>query len=108
MVVTPRLNDSEKQTAKIIAMVVRNALEDFHCAHLTDEQMKELNPIIRNGIATALHMLANMGIDDAARKAFDFTAMSVPRYWEDPVLMDDYVQLHKMRPKPKRKKPRRK
>jgi len=35
-------------------MVVRNATEEFHAEHLTDEQMRELNPIIRNAIYTAL------------------------------------------------------
>jgi len=30
-------------------------MEDFHCRHLSDEQMAELNPIIRNAIYTALY-----------------------------------------------------
>ena len=34
--------------AMYIASVVRNAMEDFHGRHLSDEQMKELNPIVRN------------------------------------------------------------
>lgn len=38
----------------LIAIAVRNEMEDFHCEHLTDSQMKELNPIIRNAIVTAL------------------------------------------------------
>jgi len=36
--------------AKYIAMVIRNAMEDFHCRHLSDEQMAELNPIIRDAV----------------------------------------------------------
>ena len=40
--------------AKYAAIVVRNAMEEFHCKHLSDEQMEELNPIIRNAIYTAL------------------------------------------------------
>jgi hypothetical protein len=32
--------------SKIIAMQVRNRMENFHCEHLNDDQMKELNPIV--------------------------------------------------------------
>ena len=32
----------EEEMAMYLAMVIRNALEDFHCRHLADEQMKEL------------------------------------------------------------------
>jgi ribosomal protein L37E len=40
--------------AKLIAMYVRNNIEDFHAEHLSDEQMRELNPLIRNAIYTAI------------------------------------------------------
>ena len=40
-------------------MVIRNAMEDFHCEHLTDDQMKDLNPIIRDAVCTALHAFNN-------------------------------------------------
>jgi len=33
--------------AKVLAMEVRNSMENCHVQHLTDEQMHELNPIIR-------------------------------------------------------------
>ena len=33
----------DQKLASYIAMVVRNAMEDFHCEHLTDDQMKQLN-----------------------------------------------------------------
>jgi hypothetical protein len=55
----------DQQLANFIAMVVRNAMEDFHCQHLTDDQMKELNPIIRNAICTALHAFNNYEKVDA-------------------------------------------
>jgi len=32
-----------QEFTKYVAIVVRNAMEDFHCKHLSDEQMKELN-----------------------------------------------------------------
>lgn len=41
--------------AKYIAIVVRNAMEEFHSKYLSDEQMRELNPIIRNAVYTALY-----------------------------------------------------
>jgi hypothetical protein len=42
----PDVDPETKMLACYIAMVVRNAMEDFHCQHLTDDQMKELNPIM--------------------------------------------------------------
>jgi hypothetical protein len=48
---------SLQQWTNIVAVNVRNRMENFHCQHLTDDQMKELNPIIRNAIYEALHGL---------------------------------------------------
>ena len=42
--------DNTTQVSLLIAKYIRNEMEDFHCKHLTDEQMKELNPIIRQAI----------------------------------------------------------
>jgi len=42
-----QLDDETARDATVIAMAVRNAMEDFHHKHLSDEQMAELNPIIR-------------------------------------------------------------
>jgi hypothetical protein len=36
---------SRQQHIMRLAMYVRNAIEDFHVKHLSDTQMKELNPI---------------------------------------------------------------
>lgn len=47
------LNDCNR-LAKSIAFHVRNAMEDFHVMYLSDEQMRELNPLIRNAIYTFL------------------------------------------------------
>ena len=55
----PDVAEEIQGVATYMAMVVRNAMEDFHCEHLTDDQMKELNPIIRNAICTALHAFTN-------------------------------------------------
>jgi hypothetical protein len=61
--------------AKYIAMVVRNAMEDLHCRRLSDEQMAELNPIIRNAIY-AYHSPRDSKI---AKGFVDFHLMSIPK-----------------------------
>jgi len=83
------MNDQE--TAMYIAMVVRNAMEDFHCTHLSDEQMAELNPLIRNAIYTALWALHESAGDTEpncflARAFVVHTRLRIPEYWELPEL----------------------
>ncbi len=76
--------------AKYIAMVVRNAMEDFHHQHLSDEQMAELNPIIRNAIYTAVYAFE---IRSEQSKAFvNFNLACIPKYWEDPVLLNAFKE----------------
>ncbi len=79
--------------ATYIAIVVRNAMEGFHCQHLSDRQMKELNPIIRNAICTALHAANLADSSSAAMRFIDYHNQSIPRYWEDPVLLDGFRQM---------------
>ena len=88
--------DVMKRYAQYIAMVVRNAMEDFHCEHLSDEQMKELNPIVRNAICTALNAFLNDENSDVNKKFVDFHVRSIPKYWERPVLIDNYLELWDM------------
>lgn len=87
-----KMSDVELQySAKCIAMVVRNAMEDFHVKYLSDAQMAEPNPIIRNGIYTTLHAMEHS--DDAGAKEFmDFTRKMIPSYWEPPQLLEDYLR----------------
>jgi hypothetical protein len=54
-----------KTMSLFIAVVIRNAMEDFHVKHLSDAQMRELNPIIRNAVFTAVH--ATRSIDWSLR-----------------------------------------
>lgn len=75
-----------KYFSKLIAMSVRNEMEDFHHHHLSDAQMKELNPLIRNGIYSALFAIANYNKNMNAKQHIDFQAMLLPSYWEDPEL----------------------
>jgi len=63
--------------AKLIAAAVRNNIEDFHIKYLSDAQMKELNPLIRNAIYSALIRL----YEDPDYATF--LAQYVPAYWED-------------------------
>ena len=76
-----------KTFAKYIAMVVRNAMEDFHCEHLSDKQMKELNPIIRNAIYTAIYAYETHKQSDLSKHFVDYHFMSIPKYWEEPELV---------------------
>jgi hypothetical protein len=89
----PRPVKEDQQLASYIAMVIRNAMEDFHCQHLTDDQMKELNPIIRNAICTALHAFNHYEKADAASRFVDYNFRMIPKYWEKPELLDGYVQM---------------
>ena len=78
--------------AKYIAIVIRNAMEDFHCEHLSDAQMKELNSIIRNAVCTALHAASRMDKSEAARRFVGFQTRCIPSYWEEPVLLQDFTE----------------
>lgn len=79
----------------LIAMTVRNEMEDFHCEHLSDAQMKELNPMIRNAIATALYAARNYSEDEASYEWVNFQFMLIPEYWEEPELTEDFRNLVK-------------
>ena len=76
-----------RQFVKYISIVVRNAMEDFHHAHLSDAQMKELNPIIRNAIYTAIYAFETC---ERSKKSEGFVRESmsmIPPYWEEPQLL---------------------
>ena len=76
-----------------IAIVVRNAMEDFHCQHLSDEQLRELNPFIRNAIYTALHAQEYRDGENAAASFVVHQQRMIPGYWEPPQLMESYVRM---------------
>ena len=82
-----------KSFAKYIAIVVRNAMEDFHCKHLSDKQMAELNPIIRNAIYTAIYASSAQRDSPLMRGFVDFHRMSIPKYWEEPELLPGFGDL---------------
>jgi hypothetical protein len=72
---------------KVIAMGIRNSMEDFHCKHLSDEQMAELNPIIRNSIYTTLFHIKEGQLGDAhSNMILSIQHEMIPSYWEEPEL----------------------
>lgn len=90
--------EETRRYALYVAMAVRNAMEDFHATHLSDAQMAELNPIIRNAICTALHATDTITSSQAARSFFEFTVQMIPASWEPPQLTESYrtlIELHR-------------
>lgn len=75
-----------KMRALYVAMVVRNTMEEFHCRHLSDEQMKELNPLIRDAVYNALYAYAHFETSPEARRFVQYHTDAVPSYWEMPRL----------------------
>jgi hypothetical protein len=85
-----RDSTDRRHLANVIAMVIRNAMQDFHVKHLSDGQMRGLNPIIRNAVYTALQALDDAPRSENARQFLGFHAAMIPSYWEPPELLDDY------------------
>lgn len=104
----PRLSKTDKDTAMLIAMYIRNEMEDFHCQHLSDAQMRELNPIIRNAIATAFYMLRSYGVDEVSTKTLNFQDMLIPKYWEEPQITESFLRFVKYLRKEQREKAKQK
>jgi hypothetical protein len=74
--------------AEVIAMTIRNAMEDIH-EHISDETMAKINPIVRNGALTALHAL--YADDPGTVDWVAFQRLIKPTYWETPELLPEYV-----------------
>lgn len=77
---------ARQQHALILAMYVRNAIEDFHVAHLSDAQMKELNPLIRQALFDIITFLETEDLqnDKKAQFSYSWLVESIPSYWEIP------------------------
>ena len=96
---------SHRSMAIYIAMVIRNAMEDFHVENLTDAQVRELNQLIRNAAYTALDSMHRAHTDKGAAAFLALTLRLIPGYWEEPELLSDYVaslKLHRVRPASRR------
>ena len=92
----PELTEETQFTAMVVAIAVRNAMEDFHCQHLSDTQMRELNPIVRNAICTALYAMKNYAVSEKAKIYLDFHARSIPDYWEQPEIAAYFSKKHQV------------
>ena len=94
----PTLTDRDRQLAYLLAKSVRNALEgrlhgdELGDLGLSDEQMRILNSIVRNAIATGLHAQTNYDWAQAARAYSNFLTRRIPDYWEPPELLAEYVR----------------
>ena len=97
----PPLDKETMLRAMVLAMGVRNAMERLHGGgienSLTDAQMAQINPLVRNAIATGLHAEKHYHHKRAARSYLDFQQMLIPEYWEPAELLDSYVKLFEMR-----------
>ena len=79
--------------AKVIAAYVRSNIEDFHVKYLNDSQMKELNPLIRNAIFTAITQIEEGWWFDVYAMAM----FNLPSYWEDCQFMNSQSEEHEQR-----------
>ena len=84
-----------KVISKIIALAVRNEMEDFHVKYLSDKQMKELNPLVRRGIYNALFALVNYKVDIDCDEFLRYYIRMMPNYWEDPELIPMFKKSYK-------------
>ena len=104
----PRLSQGTQNIAMYIAMVVRNDMENFHSKYLSNRQMKELNPIIRNAICTALYALQNYDDFPPAKDFVEFNVQMIPEYWEKPKLTHEFLDrveaVKRLRREEKRKR----
>lgn len=74
-----KLMEDNNYLAKTIAAYVRMNIEDFHSEHLSDKQMKELNPLIRNAIFSFWEDWDSGRIG----KIWGVRMLNCPEYWED-------------------------
>src|SRR5262245_9505938 len=79
--------------AKVIAMHVRNEMEDFDWRHPRDDQMREVNPLIRKAIYQTLRQLyvLKKGTKKqrlVAIQSIHHLFLLLPDYWEAPDLTE--------------------
>lgn len=74
----------EQQHALVMATLLRNALEDFHVAHLSDTQMKELNRLIRYALYEAISQIETMAGTPEGEGFLAWVVTRIPDHWEIP------------------------
>lgn len=85
------LSEKQKQ-AMLLGIEVRNKMEEFHVKYLSDEQMKELNPLIRQGIINGIELWGEYKRYRRSKKQngeitlyMGIALSMIPDYWELPV-----------------------
>ena len=93
--ISPLAEESLQAWTKLIAISVRNELEDIHAHHISDELMPDINRAIRRGIYLTLRnlfLLINAErVDDydRAKALLWFLLTVLPDYWEDTEMTPD-------------------
>lgn len=82
--------DCLRMQATYVAIVVHNAMEAFRARHLSDNQMNELNPIIRNAIFTALYAEETLCQSDKSKEFVKYHWELIPPNWEEPILLEEF------------------
>jgi hypothetical protein len=73
---TPR-----QQHVLLLAIYVRNSLEDFHVKHLSNSQMKELNMLIRQRLYDVVSAIED---ESDNQKLLGYLVAQIPDCWEIP------------------------
>jgi hypothetical protein len=84
--------DCLRMQATFIAIVVHKAMEDFRVKHLSDEQMKELNPIIKNAIFTALYAEETLCQSERSKEFLKYHWELIPPSWQEPELLNGFEE----------------
>jgi hypothetical protein len=96
MTATVNEPQSIESMAMFIAKVIHDAMDDFHSEHLSDDQMKERDSIIRNAIYTALYASKNYLQSSAAKAFVTVNLANIPKHWEEPKPLDAYRRLEEL------------
>lgn len=82
-------HDALKDEAKVLAMFVRDGLEDLHHqGDLPQELMPALNKRIRDALYTALYTMERAHEDWRCDMMVDRKRRGIPKYWEEPQLWE--------------------
>jgi hypothetical protein len=102
--IKPLAEESLQAWTKLIAISVRNEMEEIHAQHIPDDLMPDLNRAIRRGIYLALRNIflmtnATNVVDYYRAKAYLwFLFTTLPDYWEDTVLTPEDLAEEDARP----------
>ena len=95
---TPNAPNAEvaSRAAVCIGILVHNELKESLAAHLSNDQIAELDPLICNAIYTGFYAMMTAPDDHAARVYTDYAERAVPGYWKPPKLTEHYLEFVKL------------